>query len=87
MSAEDEGQNTVQHAVQHGDRRAVLVAMRDVVAERIDDKATSARDIAALTNRLMSITAAIEKIDAEELEADVDSDLDPEEDFDPEEDV
>ncbi|WP_419704976.1 hypothetical protein [Promicromonospora sp. NFX87] len=87
MAAEDESQNTVQYAVQHGDRRAVLVAMRDVVSVRIDDKATSSRDIAALTNRLMSITAAIEKIDAEVQEGAEDGDLDPEEDFDPDEDV
>lgn len=79
--------NAVQTAVEQGDRRAVLVAMRDVVAAAIDAETTSPRDLAALTRRLMDLTREIEKIDAEEREADGDSDLDPEEDFDPDEDV
>lgn len=79
--------NAVQAAVRDGDRRSVLVAMRDVVAAAIDAETTSPRDLAALTRRLMDLTREIEKIDAEVREGAEDGDLDPEEDFDPDEDV
>ena len=50
---------TVLEAVRTGDRRASLVALRDAVAETIDAK-DSARDIAALSKRLMEVMAEID---------------------------
>ena len=52
---------TVLEAVRTGDRRASLVALRDAVAETIDAK-DSARDIAALSKRLMEVMAEIDSL-------------------------
>jgi len=47
-----------------GDSRAMLVAMREIVAARVQDKNTSARDLAALTRRLMEINNDIQALDS-----------------------
>ncbi|SHU54235.1 hypothetical protein [Mycobacteroides abscessus] len=46
-----------------GTPRDLLVAMRDRIAQAVDDPETSARDLAALTRRLMEIAKEIEVID------------------------
>lgn len=60
---------TLLEAVRTGDRRTALVALRDAVAETIDAK-DSARDIAALSKRLMEVMAQIDALPDEEAEAD-----------------
>ncbi|HJA28455.1 MAG TPA: hypothetical protein IAA15_02625 [Candidatus Olsenella pullicola] len=52
---------TLLEAVRTGDRRTALVALRDAVAETIDAK-DSARDIAALSKRLMEVMAEIDAL-------------------------
>ena len=59
---------TVLEAVRTGDRRASLIALRDAVAETIDAK-DSARDIAALSKRLMEVMAEIDSAEADPVEA------------------
>ena len=51
-----------------GDRRASLVALRDAVAETIDAR-DSARDIAALSKRLMEVMDEIDALPDPEAEA------------------
>lgn len=46
-----------------GSRRDLLVAMRDMVARNLDE-GVPARELAALTRRLLEITKEIEAIDA-----------------------
>ena len=59
---------TLLDAVRTGDRRTALVALRDAVAETIDAK-DSARDIAALSKRLMEVMAEIDALPDPEAEA------------------
>ena len=58
---------TLLEAVRTGDRRTALVALRDAVAETIDAK-DSARDIAALSKRLMEVMAEIDALPDPEAE-------------------
>jgi hypothetical protein len=60
--------HTVTSAAADGDRRDLLVAMRSRVATAVEDPNTPARDLAALTRRLMEIAKDIEVLDARELE-------------------
>ena len=60
---------TLLEAVRTDDRRTALVALRDAVAETIDAK-DSARDIAALSKRLMEIMAEIDALPDPEADAD-----------------
>ena len=55
---------TVTGAAGDGSRRELLVAMRARVATAVEDPNTPARDLAALTRRLMEIAKDIEAIDA-----------------------
>jgi len=73
----------VSSAAQSGDRRAMLLAMRDRVAVAVDDPKTPARDLAALTRRLMDIAKEIESIETEESEESEDAPT-PDEHFNPE---
>ena len=57
-------QRSVTVAAAEGDRRELLVAMRSRVAVAVEDPNTPARDLAALTRRLMEIAKDIEAIDA-----------------------
>jgi hypothetical protein len=59
---------TVTKAAADGDRRDLLVAMRARVATAVEDPNTPARDLAALTRRLMEIAKDIEAMDAREKE-------------------
>lgn len=59
---------TLLDAVRTGDRRTSLVALRDAVAETIDAK-DSARDIAALSKRLMEVMEAIDALPDPDAEA------------------
>jgi hypothetical protein len=75
---------SVSDAAESGSRLAELRAMRRVIARRIDDETTQARDLAALSKRQMDISKEIEELMAEvegdELGKAADS---PDEGFDP----
>lgn len=75
---------SVSEAADSGSRIAELRAMRRVIALRLDDATTAARDLAALSKRQMDISREIEELmtDAEgdELGKAADS---PDEGFDP----
>lgn len=53
----------VSNAAASGDRRRLLVAMRNLIAEKLDEVSISSRDLASLTKRLADIGAEIEAID------------------------
>jgi len=55
---------TVSAAASDGDRLDLLVAMRARVATAVEDPNTPARDLAALTRRLMEIAKDIEVLQA-----------------------
>ena len=74
---------TVTKAAKDGSTRDLLVAMRDRVAKDVENPNTPARDLAALTRRLMEITKEIDAIDARAAEeAGEDGDLPDDEAFD-----
>ena len=53
----------VSNAAASGDRRRLLVAMRNLIAEKLDEGSISSRDLASLTKRFADISAEIEAID------------------------
>lgn len=53
----------VGNAAASGDRRRLLVAMRNLIAEKLDEGSISSRDLASLTKRLADMSAEIEAID------------------------
>lgn len=55
---------TVTEAAREGTPRELLVATRDRIAVAVENPNTPARDLAALTKRLMEIARDIEAIDA-----------------------
>ena len=55
---------TVTQAAKSGTPRDLLVSMRDRVAKDVENENTPARDLAALTKRLMEIVRDIAAIDA-----------------------
>lgn len=57
---------SVSDAAESGSRIAELRAMRRVIARRLDDEATAARDLAALSKRQMDISREIEELMSEE---------------------
>lgn len=57
---------TVAEAAKSGSRRALLVAIRDRIAEAVTSTACAPRDLASLTKRLQDIANEIEAIDARE---------------------
>lgn len=59
---------TVTQAAEGGTMRELLVAMRARTAKAVEDPNTPARDLAALTRRLLEIARDIEAIDAREAE-------------------
>ena len=59
---------TVTQAVQGGTTKDVLIAMRDRIATAVDNPATPARELAALTKRLGDIIKEISIIEAAEAE-------------------
>ena len=60
---------TVVEAAEDGSTRDLLVAMRTRIAKAVGDPETPARDLAALTKRLVEVVRDIEAIDAREEEA------------------
>jgi hypothetical protein len=56
---------SIAQAAAEGTQRDLLVAMRDHIANDLDE-GVPARDLASLTKRLMDITREIAAIDAEE---------------------
>jgi hypothetical protein len=54
---------TIGEAARSGDRRALLVAMRDRIASTVEDPSCPPRDLAALTRRLQDVAKEIETID------------------------
>jgi len=64
---------TVTEAAKFGTTRELLDATRDRIAEAVEAPNTAARDLAALTKRLMETQREIEAIDARDMrEADQD---------------
>ena len=57
---------TVTQAASDGSTRELLVAMRDRVARAVENPDTPARDLAALTKRLMDIAREIKAIDTQD---------------------
>lgn len=57
---------TVTKAASEGTTRDLLVAMRARIAKAVEDPNTPARDLAALTKRLVEVVRDIEAIDARE---------------------
>ena len=55
---------TVTQAAADGTTRELLVAMRARIAKAVEDANTPARDLAALTKRLVEVVRDIEAIDA-----------------------
>ena len=55
---------TVTQAAAEGTTRELLVAMRARIATAVEDPNTPARDLAALTKRLVEVVRDIEAIDA-----------------------
>lgn len=65
--------STVSSAANEGDRRELLVALRARIAATVEDPNTPARDLAALSRRLLEIAKEIEAIDAKDTEDDIGS--------------
>ena len=59
---------SVTEAAESGTKRELLVALRDRIALDVEDTKTAARDLAALTKRLMEVVSEIESLDAQEQE-------------------
>lgn len=55
---------TITEAADSGTTRELLVAMRARIAKAVEDANTPARDLAALTKRLVEVVRDIEAIDA-----------------------
>lgn len=60
----------VAEAAEKGTTRELLVAMRSRIAKAVEDPNTPARDLAALTKRLVEVVRDIEAIDARDAEED-----------------
>lgn len=57
---------SVSKAAEEGSTRDLLVAMRHRIAKAVEDPKTPARDLAALTKRLVEVVRDIDAIDARE---------------------
>ncbi|MCH9276108.1 hypothetical protein JS533_007455 [Bifidobacterium amazonense] len=55
--------HTLRNAANSGDRRRLLVAMRNLIADKLDEGKVSPRDLAALTKRLADLSNDIDAID------------------------
>jgi len=65
---------SVAQAAASGDHRALLVAMRERIAQTVSDPDCPPRDLAALTRRLQDIAKEIEAIDLRAKEEGADAD-------------
>lgn len=72
----------VTEAAADGTRRELLVAMRARVATAVEDPNTPARDLAALTRRLLEIAKEIEAIDVAAEQEGAESGPTPDEEWD-----
>lgn len=54
---------TISNAAKSGDRRRLLVALRNRIAKDLDEGRIASRDLASLTKRLVDIAAEIDRID------------------------
>jgi ribosome-binding protein aMBF1 (putative translation factor) len=59
-----EAPKSVTEAASNGTTRELLAAMRTRIAEAVEDRNTPARELAALTKRLVEVVRDIEAIDA-----------------------
>ena len=59
---------TISQAADTGTTRELMVAMRTRIASAVEDANTPARDLAALSKRLIEVVHDIEAIDARELQ-------------------
>lgn len=59
---------TVAQAAETGEHRALLVALRSRLAVAVSDKECPPKDLAALSNRLVAVSAELEKLQAAEAE-------------------
>ena len=59
---------SITEAADRGTTRELLVAMRARIAKAVEDPNTPARDLAALTKRLVEVVRDIEAIDAREMQ-------------------
>lgn len=59
---------SVTEAADDGSTRELLVAMRARIAKAVEDPNTPARDLAALTKRLVEVVRDIEAIDARQVQ-------------------
>lgn len=67
---------TVTQAAESGSSRELLVAMRARIAKAVEDANTPARDLAALTKRLIEVVRDIEAIDARDEDGDDGAEVD-----------
>lgn len=75
---------SVSEAAASGDHRALLVAMRERIAQTVSNPDCPPRDLAALTRRLQDVAKEIESIDLRAREEGADADaLEGDEEFDP----
>jgi hypothetical protein len=56
---------TISEAAGQGNRRDLLVALRDRIAQALENQTVPGRDLASLSLRLLEIAKEIEAIDAE----------------------
>lgn len=75
---------SVSQAAASGDHRALLVAMRERIAQTVSNPDCPPRDLAALTRRLQDIAKEIEQIDLRAKEEAAESGDSPDEAFDAE---
>ena len=66
---------SVTQAAESGSARELLVAMRARIAKAVEDPNTPARDLAALTKRLIEVVRDIEAIDARDEDGDDGADV------------
>lgn len=72
---------SVAQAAQSGDRRKLLVALRERIAQAVSSPSCPPRDLAALTRRLQDVAREIESLDLE-VEREGSREVVPDEEFD-----
>jgi hypothetical protein len=66
VPADPAGDSGVLAAAESGDERALLIEMRRVLAERLDDPATPAHALGTLVNRQLDVCKELRALDAAE---------------------
>ena len=75
---------TVTQAAKSGTQKELLMALRDRIAKTVEDSNTPARDLAALSRRLMEISRELRAIEMQEAEDGSVVESGEDEPFDPE---